>query len=895
MKQGLLAGKADALNNGATEYHVPFGAHSWSATELARCQGVSAPGTISKLRVELSGGPTNGSYTFTLRRGTGGGAMGDTALTCNIADAAVSGSDLVNTVAIVAGDELNIQCEPIDTPDATPNAQFSFVFIGTNANESNCFTGLSTSSVATYYGFLVGGMSGSYVSATEAATYVVIPTGGTLKNMYVQCATAPGAGKTTTFTVRKSAVADTQPPNMQNTSLAVTLVDAETSGNHQANPVTVAAGDVITICAATDGAASYASIGITFEATIDGESLVCGGSDNNLPDVDTEYIGLISTYLPTWLATEASRQQLSQGCVFKKLYVALSGSPGTDNNYAFTVRQNAASPGSGLVVTIADAATSGNDTSNDVTIAANDNVNLMVVPTSAPTVRDAYWGMVCYIAPPIEWELTETLELTDSIKSQGLSRLLTEVVELTDKAFKSFPVLCTETMNLVESKVVGIGRSLVETMGLNIPKRYEYYITGDDGVAGFYGTDWVTQTFTPSISHTITSVKLKVFRGGSPGILTVSIRATDGVGKPTGSDLCLGTTDGDTLTTNIAGEWRMIALWSGYDLVATTKYAIVIRAINGSDGNAVAVRVDTTTPTYAGGSHGFSLDSGDTWALAENYDWMFEEWHDPEVIAVTIGLTKTIANTIALTDKAISGIGSFVTDTLSLTGAVVRGLGKIPKDILKLTDAIIVAQTLSRLLTETMNLTDKAWSSFVQTFTDTLKLTEAAVTRALTKTPADIIKLTENVTTALVKTPLTEVLKLTGKAIKGGGPHVTDTISLVEAAVSRALTKTITNTISLTDTAVRAVKTVVAETLNLTGTLTSGVKRTLADTISLTSLASKAVGRTLTEVMSLVETVIRLVWRMRELRLYPSFKTHMDLDPEFKHHLELDPEFQGGD
>ena len=78
---------------------------------------------------------------------------------------------------------------------------------------------------------------------------------------------------------------------------------------------------------------------------------------------------------------------------------------------------------------------------------------------------------------------------------------------------------------------------------------YEYYNTGDDSGQSVYGSNWYAQTFTPSIAHTITSVKLLLYRSGSPGTVTVSIRATDGSGHPIGPDLCSGTTDGSTLPT----------------------------------------------------------------------------------------------------------------------------------------------------------------------------------------------------------------------------------------------------------------------------------------------------------------------------------------------------------
>jgi len=158
--------------------------------------------------------------------------------------------------------------------------------------------------------------------------------------------------------------------------------------------------------------------------------------------------------------------------------------------------------------------------------------------------------------------------------------------------------------------------------------KYEYYDTGYDWEEGFYDEEWLAQTFTPSEAHKITSVKLRLYRAGSPGTLTVSIRATDVDGKPTGDDLCSGTTNSNTLTDSYPGELREITLGDGYDLESDTKYAIVVR-IDGNVLNMVHWVQDKSAPTYSGGSGGHSFDYGSTWSLDVIVDFMFEEWGDP--------------------------------------------------------------------------------------------------------------------------------------------------------------------------------------------------------------------------------------------------------------------------
>ena len=173
---------------------------------------------------------------------------------------------------------------------------------------------------------------------------------------------------------------------------------------------------------------------------------------------------------------------------------------------------------------------------------------------------------------------------------------------------------------------------------------YENYITGDDNWHIIFSSGWYAQTFTPSVNHVISSVKLLIFRLGSPGVLTVSIRATSG-GLPTGADLATGTTDGDTLTADSAGEWREITFAVGASLLASTKYAIVCRQSGTPGGNYVGWRSDGSSPTYADGALCTSGDSGASWLEGSGDDEMFEEWGD--ITGGSTVTTEACTNTIA--------------------------------------------------------------------------------------------------------------------------------------------------------------------------------------------------------------------------------------------------------
>jgi hypothetical protein len=156
--------------------------------------------------------------------------------------------------------------------------------------------------------------------------------------------------------------------------------------------------------------------------------------------------------------------------------------------------------------------------------------------------------------------------------------------------------------------------------------KYEYYNTGDDNYWDtIWSSKWQAQTFTVgATAHTITSVKLLLYRTGNPGTITVSIRATDGSGHPTGSDLTSGTTDGNTLPTGSPYEWREITL-TEYTLSANTKYAIVVHCV-GAYNNWFMWRTDASSPTYSGGNVEWSSNSGSSWNAVSTDDNMFEVW-----------------------------------------------------------------------------------------------------------------------------------------------------------------------------------------------------------------------------------------------------------------------------
>jgi len=150
----------------------------------------------------------------------------------------------------------------------------------------------------------------------------------------------------------------------------------------------------------------------------------------------------------------------------------------------------------------------------------------------------------------------------------------------------------------------------------------------------FFTSNWYAQTFTPSASFDVTSAKIKVFREGTVTTCTMSIRATDGNGQPTGADLTSGSADASGVTTSSAGEYFEVAFNSAITLTGGIVYALIIRITGGDASNNLHVRIDTSAG-YSGGAKDFSNDSGSSWTGLSN-DLNFQIWGDaPTLLNLT--------------------------------------------------------------------------------------------------------------------------------------------------------------------------------------------------------------------------------------------------------------------
>lgn len=162
--------------------------------------------------------------------------------------------------------------------------------------------------------------------------------------------------------------------------------------------------------------------------------------------------------------------------------------------------------------------------------------------------------------------------------------------------------------------------------------KYEFFSGSTTSDSPIWGDVWEAQTFTlgtvgENESFRISKINAKIYRGSSnPGTLNVYIRAVDGSGHPTGSNLCSGSIDGNSLSTSNTGIWYEIFLsGSGCVLSPNTKYAVILSAPSATGGSsAVYWRCNLASDGYAGGNGELSTNGGSTWTSSSNKEYNFE-------------------------------------------------------------------------------------------------------------------------------------------------------------------------------------------------------------------------------------------------------------------------------
>jgi hypothetical protein len=195
--------------------------------------------TISKLYIENYASPFGAAETTAVTLRVNGA---DTALTATMTGGTGKASNLVNSVAIAAGDRLDWS---VTSSAATnqPTVQIGALVLPTPANQQAIWIAGNRSynlnPAATLYGFPL--QSWPMLCTVEAHNQMVAKGNTRISNLYVALSAAPGlaaSGKSYTFTLRV---------NGADTALTCTVLETATIAQDVVNIAELAAGDLVSL------------------------------------------------------------------------------------------------------------------------------------------------------------------------------------------------------------------------------------------------------------------------------------------------------------------------------------------------------------------------------------------------------------------------------------------------------------------------------------------------------------------------------------------------------------------------------------------------------------------------------------------------------------------------
>lgn len=240
--------------------------------------------------------------------------------------------------------------------------------------------------------------------SAEANGKSVMADSGTLSNWFIKRTTAPGAGTSVTYVLKKNEV---------DTALTITIADTATTGQDTVNSVSYVAGDVFSISITPTGTVVVSGLGHSIENNSSSQTIMTG--DVAAPsNTATTYLGLhassaelASTSLPCVIPTAG---------VLSNLYLDLSVVPGVAKSRTAILVVNGSD--TALTCAVSGAAqTQNSDTTHSVNVSAGDVAYWRFTPSGTPAAARARIGV--RFVPTVDGESVQMFCSTINLATTG--------------------------------------------------------------------------------------------------------------------------------------------------------------------------------------------------------------------------------------------------------------------------------------------------------------------------------------------------------------------------------------------------------------------------------------------------------------------------------------------
>lgn len=178
------------------------------------------------------------------------------------------------------------------------------------------------------------------------------------------------------------------------TALEVVLSESNLTASNASDSVSFVAGDTISVRTTPTGTPDaigrhYWNALITTAGVI---TPIFGAGNASASNTAVNFISSMGSHNTAWSTTELDYQiVVPTAGTLHRLYVKLNGTPASSKSYDITLMKNGVA--TLLTVNIANAATTGNDVADDVSVIAGDVITIRSTPNNTPSARAVFWGM----------------------------------------------------------------------------------------------------------------------------------------------------------------------------------------------------------------------------------------------------------------------------------------------------------------------------------------------------------------------------------------------------------------------------------------------------------------------------------------------------------------------
>lgn len=376
-------------NNMVTGNFYPVNASSPGNSTYNNMRLVIAyPIKLSNLSITLATAPDNGAGTQSWAATVFVNGS-STALTCTVSEASKTCTDSTDVISLVRGDTVAVKMVSAGTPlNSTMSGYIKKTVVDDNRIDPIGYptnTGTLATGATNYFSLFSKG-----ITATENQTQFVIPVAGIIRNMYVLLSTNPGGGKSYAITLRDNAV---------DTLLTCTVSGASaTSCQDMAHPISVAAGDLISISSVPSGTPTAASIsvGAIFESSNPNVFIMSTcTSSGTLSNSVTNYLSTQSAAVAVTTNLNAALFPANYyiNSLAAHVFTAPNNGAGTQS-YTFTVRDQTNGNNSLGTCAISETSTDCTHTTPLTALTASDFIiGTQVVPSGTPSVTQVSVGI----------------------------------------------------------------------------------------------------------------------------------------------------------------------------------------------------------------------------------------------------------------------------------------------------------------------------------------------------------------------------------------------------------------------------------------------------------------------------------------------------------------------